>query len=124
MGERAQGSRALRTRGRVLAEPEVLDHERGAEAALVVVGGGHVGHDPGDRVVGVDGPATAGRGAEDRGEELRVQTEAGSLVNAYENFSSLRKCNVKSRFSESMWRNCLKVISTLTLTPLLAACIP
>ena len=72
VGERAQGGRALRTRGRVLAEPEILDHERGAEAALVVVGGGHVGHDAGDGVVGVDGPAAARRGAEDGGEELWV----------------------------------------------------
>ena len=79
--QRSQGRGALGPRGGVLAEAEVLDHERGAEAALVVVGGGHVGHDTGDGVVGVDGPAAARRGAEDGGEELRVEAQAdGKLI--------------------------------------------
>lgn len=67
VGERAERRGALRSRGRVLAEAEVLDHERGAEAALVVVGGGHVVHDAGDGVVGVHRPAAARRRAQDRG---------------------------------------------------------
>ena len=75
VGQGAEGRGALGPGGRVLAQSEVLDHEGGAEAALVVVGGGHVGHDAGDGVVRVHGPAPARGRAQDGGHKLGVKAK-------------------------------------------------
>lgn len=54
-----------------------LGHERGAEAALVVVGGGDALHHARHWVVGVAGPAATRRHVEDLSQQLGVQTQPG-----------------------------------------------
>lgn len=54
-----------------------LGHKRGAEAALVVVGGGDALHHTRHRVVGVTGPAATRRHVEDLSQQLGVQTQSG-----------------------------------------------
>ena len=71
----AQGRGRLCPGGGVLRQAEVLGHQGGPEASLVVVTAGDVREDPGAWIVGVDRPTSSCCRAHDVGQQLRLQAQ-------------------------------------------------